>query len=87
MMVWGNQCTTWDDSVDLANLEAFDFGDIQEKDFVVTTWHPSEPLEDAFWIAKNFSFHFYDVELDNTIILHVSDSSRSDELLEMYANA
>jgi hypothetical protein len=85
MMAWGNECTTWDDSVDLACLEKFNFGDIADKDFVRTTWHNSEPLEEVFWFAKNSAFH--SEELDNTLILHISTTGKSDEFLRMYASA
>lgn len=39
MLAWGLKCSEWDDSVDHANLEKFDYGDIPDEDFVMTTWH------------------------------------------------
>ena len=86
MMAWGEGCSTWDDSVDMANLEAFDFGDTPEKDFVMTTWHESEPLEEVFRFAKTFAIHS-EVELANTLILHIAASAKSAELMKMYASA
>lgn len=37
MMAWGPGSTTWDDAVDFANLERFDFGDIPQDESVMTT--------------------------------------------------
>ena len=34
MMAWGEDCSSWDDSVDWANLETFDFGDIPDDEDV-----------------------------------------------------
>ena len=44
MMIWGRECSSWDDSVDLANLEDFGFGEIPDDKFVMTTWNEDEPL-------------------------------------------
>jgi len=52
MMAWGNDCSSWDDSVDMANMEAYDFKHIPESSFVMTTWHEKEPLSDVFWFVK-----------------------------------
>ena len=43
MMAWGKDCSKWDDSVDFANLEQHDFGDIPDNNFVMTTWHEADP--------------------------------------------
>lgn len=79
MMAWGENCQSWDDSVDLASLEVFDFGDIPDEEFVITTWHDSEPLEDVFRYAKELARHPA-VELDNTLILHVGAGDKQAEL-------
>jgi len=39
MMAWGDGCSRWHDSVDWASLEEFDFGEIPDDRFVMTTWH------------------------------------------------
>ena len=70
MMAWGDECESWDDSVDMANLETFDFGDVPDEEEVMTTWHESEPLEDVFRFAKA-SAHHPTVKLNNVLILHV----------------
>lgn len=52
MMAWGNECSFWDDCVDRALLQAFDFGDIPDDEFILTTWHDDEPLEEAFFVLS-----------------------------------
>ena len=83
MMAWGQECSTWDDSVDWANIDKHDKGEIPEDEFVVTTWHDDEPLEDVFWFSKSVAEH-PSVDLARTIILHISTASRKDELLSLY---
>jgi hypothetical protein len=86
MVAWGDQCSAWDDSVDVANLSAFDWGDIPDDDFVMTTWHEREALAEAFWFAKNAAFH-PTVDLDRTMIVHVTQHDRGTELLNLYRAA
>lgn len=86
MMAWGTGCNSWGDSVDLANLEAFNYGDIPEDKFIMTTWHEDEPLKEVFWFAKHSAFHST-VELENLLILHISDKNKEKELLSEYASA
>jgi hypothetical protein len=86
MMAWGKECSTWDDSVDLANLEACNYGDIPEDEFVMTTWHTNEPLREVFWFAKRGAVH-PTMDLPNMLILHISDTSKENELISDYASA
>lgn len=86
MMAWGPDCSSWDDSVDWANLRDFDFGDIPDDRFVLTTWHEHETLEDVFWFA-GFCASQGTVELRNTIIVHVSARDEGDEMLERFQHA
>jgi len=86
MLAWGNGCSTWDDSVDLANINQFKFEEIPESKFVMTTWHQNEPLNEVFWFAKNNAFH-PSVQLERTVLLHISSRPRGPELLEGYAEA
>ena len=39
MMAWGTDCSSWDDTVDDANLARFDYEDIPDDKLVITTWH------------------------------------------------
>jgi len=86
MLAWGRECSSWDTSVDLANLEAFDYGQIPEDRFVMTTWHEHEPLSEVFWFAKNCAFAGT-VDIVDTLVFHVSHHDRSDEYALVYAAA
>ena len=86
MMAWGAGCSAWDDAVDMANLERFDFGDVPDDQFVITTWHRNEPLQEVFRYSKHQAEHPM-VQLDQTLILHISASPRREELLTAYVTA
>ena len=83
MMAWGVDCSAWDDAVDHANLEVYDYEDIPDDRFVMTTWHDEERLEDVFRFCKHTAVH-PDVEIENTVILHVGSEYRETEFLSMY---
>lgn len=86
MMAWGMNCSSWDDSVDFANLEQFDFGEIPEDKSIMTTWHENDPLDEVFLFAKGSARH-PSINLHNTVLLHISENNREAELLNSYANA
>lgn len=85
MMAWGENCTSWDDAVDFAMLERFDFGEIPDDQFVMTTWHESEPLAEVLWFAQIAAHHSH-VELHNTLI-DVGPRDRREELVAAYEEA
>ncbi len=86
MMAWGTDCSEWDTSVDLANIEQFNFGEIPEDELVMTSWHENETLKDVFWQSKNSAEHAC-VEFSNTLILHISQQNKEQEYLALYSNA
>lgn len=87
MMAWGLDCSSWDDSVDKANLAAFDYSDdIPDDKFVMTTWHGNVPLSEAFWFAA-YAAHHPDVELTRTLIVDISHGNRRRQLLAEYDQA
>ena len=86
MMAWGRECSTWDDSVDRANIDQWGAGPIPESGFVVTTWHDDEPLAEVFWFAKRVAQHAC-IDLLDTIILDISTASRRNELLRLFEAA
>ena len=43
----GHDCSRWDDAIDCACVARKRDGDSAEEDFVMTTWHPRESIEDA----------------------------------------
>lgn len=83
MMAWGNCCSSWDDSVDIANIEQFDASDISADDFILTTWHEDEPLRDVFEFAK-FAAHHPTVTMPSLLLLHISAVDRRDEFEALY---
>jgi hypothetical protein len=88
MMAWGLNCSTWDDSVDWANIDEFQFKEIPEDRFVMTTWHANVPLEEAFLYSKNNASHStVDIKQENTFLLHISLENRQQEILAAYAAA
>lgn len=86
MLAWGRGCSSWDDAVDLANLEAFEYTDIPEESHAMTTWHADESLDECMWFAKNCSKHPV-VHLERTIILHIGPTVREHELVGAYLDA
>ena len=87
VMAWGINCSAWDDAVDWANIDQFEnAASIPEASLVLTTWHDDDALEEVFQFAKNCAFHPV-ATLESTIILHISQEERSEELLRAYAAA
>ncbi|MCE3606221.1 hypothetical protein LXA47_21805 [Massilia sp. P8910] len=86
MIAWGVDCSSWDDAVDMANIEAFDFGDIPDQHFIPTAWHADDPIEDVFGFCKHDAAHPV-VELTQTVLLHIADAADEDALLQAYAAA
>lgn len=84
MLAWGPDCSSWDDSVDYAVILKFP-GETPEDAFVMTTWHENQTLEDVFWQAQFTARVSYDdVELANTILLHISDTDREDWMMALF---
>jgi len=83
VIVWGVDCKTWHDFVDLAVIESFNFGDIPEDRFVMTTWHDNESLPEVFWFAGNGTSHPV-IDLETTLIVHVSEAEQRTALIEAY---
>ncbi len=86
MMAWGTDCSSWDDSVDAANLEKFNFNELPEDKSIMTTWHENEPLKEVLWFAKNTAVH-PTVELNDTLLLHISNHDKRQELMSEYEKA
>ena len=85
MMAWGDECSTWDDSVDNSNMAEHDYGEIPNEKFVMTTWHDDEPLKEVFWFCKNGAIH-PSVNIDNVLLLHISNSNKEAEYLDEFEN-
>lgn len=86
MMAWGRGCSSWDDSVDVSNRTQVDLPDIPDDKFVMTTWHADEPLAEVFWFSKHVASH-PTVNLNHTLLLHISCKDREQEFLRRYDEA
>ncbi|MDT9600231.1 DUF7684 family protein [Sphingosinicella rhizophila] len=86
LVAWGVECENWHDTVDWTNLEEFDFGDIPDDRFVMTTWHAGEPLSEAMWFAGQNAFHPH-IELGDTVIVHVATEAKEVEIVAAYASS
>ena len=83
MMAWGNECSSWDDSVDFANVELSENYEITDENLVMTTWHENTPIEKVFEFAKNPAL-FMNPELENLLILHIANESKEQQFKNMY---
>jgi len=86
VMAWGMCSSTWDDSVDFAGLVKFDWGNIPDDKFVMTTWHHNEPLEEAMHFAK-FAAHHPAVDLEHLFVLDIGNSGRQDVIQKLFDEA
>lgn len=82
---WGNQCEAWHDAIDDAFLEATNYEDVAPEQAVTTTWHEDEELGEVFWFAKHRAVH--PAELRATLILHIAEAPRRDELEAAWRDA
>ena len=88
MLAWGPACTTWDDSVDYANMFEHVAHAVPVDKFVMTTWHKDESLEEVFWYAQfNANFSYNDLELSNALIVDVTIDDRKAEMISLFREA
>jgi len=83
MMAWGENCSSWDDSVDWAVLEKFDFKDAPDDQLVMTTWHEKDALQDVFEFCKTLAVH-ETVKLDNTLVIHIGSENKKTTFESLY---
>jgi hypothetical protein len=86
VLAWGHNCSAWHDAVDLANVRAWNYAEIPDSHFVMTTWHSDEPLEEVFWFAECCASH-PTLPLDELCIIHISMNERQSEILEQFRSA
>ena len=85
-LAWGTACESWHDAIDDAYLEATNYEDVPEEQRVMTTWHEDEELSEVFWFAKHRASHPA-LELPETLILHVAEEPRRDEIEAEFRDA
>lgn len=83
MMAWGHDCITWDDSVDHATLQKFDYGEVPEDSFVMTTRHDRDPLYEVFFYARVCAFH-PTISLPLLTIVDITSVSREEAICSLY---
>jgi hypothetical protein len=86
MMAWGADCSSWDDSVDFANIEQFEYEEIPAQSFVMTTWHEKDSLEEVFWYA-GFCADHPNADLKSTLIVHISAQDQRAQMLQRFTIA
>ena len=83
MMAWGPDCSSWDDSVDYAQVQKYLPGEAPDDEFVMTTWHDDEKLEEVFWFAQFCAYDSYD-KIKQSLIVHVGDVDKRSEFLALF---
>jgi hypothetical protein len=86
MMAWGVESSSWDDSVNWANLLVSGPEDIPDDQFVMTTWHDDEPLSETFFFA-GFTAHHPTVPLNHVAIIDIGPTNRESQMLQTYKEA
>ncbi|PKP94321.1 MAG: hypothetical protein CVT75_04445 [Alphaproteobacteria bacterium HGW-Alphaproteobacteria-14] len=83
MMAWGRDCSSWDDSVDWANLKRIGGAELTDDNHVMTTWHADEPMSEVFFYCLMCAFH-PTLDLHFVTILDVNEQERSSEIISAY---
>ncbi|MGV7207706.1 hypothetical protein ACLB1G_07610 [Oxalobacteraceae bacterium A2-2] len=83
VQVWGAGCASWEESVEDAFLEATDYEDVPAELAVLTSAHEDEDIEEVFWYARHRAAH-PGQELRDTLIVHIADADRREELEALY---
>ena len=85
-MTFGLNCENWHDAIDESLLEKFEFGDIPDDEFIMTTWHNDESLEDVIFFAKHAATH-PSLDLERLVVFHFGESDLHIHLETTYAAA
>ena len=72
-MATGPEARSWQDAVNLANLQAWDFGKIPDDKLIICTHHGNESLKDVFWYCKHTAMHPC-APLDEVCIMQTGDA-------------
>ena len=82
-LAWGLDSSAWDNAVDWAFLEHYDYCEYPEDKFVMTTWHDDETLEETVKFAKNCT-NYSGVKLDDILVLDIAKHERRDVVEKLY---
>lgn len=83
---WGRDAAAWAESIEDANLEAFNYDGVPPERLVIAAAHEDEELGEAFWYARHRARHPAH-ELKTTMLLHIADAPRREELEAEFAQA
>lgn len=84
-LAWGKDCEQWREALEDAALEAVNYEDVPDERRVQVTAHEEDDLEEVFWFARHRASH--PADLTQTLILHIADSPRREEIEAQYRDA
>lgn len=85
-LAWGADAERWKEALDDAHLEATNYEDVPDEQRVLVTSHEDEDLEEVFWFARHRAAHPAH-ELRDTLLLHIADAPRREELEALFNDA
>ena len=88
VMVWGLDCSLWDDSIDCANIQQFEYREIPDAQFVMTTWHEGETIQEVLRFAKvGAAVSLASEPLNDLLVLDFSKVNRAPFVKAVYDRA
>jgi hypothetical protein len=87
MLAWGIDGTLWDDSVDLVEINKF-LPEIEGPDdeFVLTTWHDNDTLEEVIHFTKFGAVETYDAKPPHDVlIIDLLEVNREEYISGLYS--
>jgi hypothetical protein len=76
----------WQEAVEDAADEAHGYEGVPDDQLVLASAHEDEDIEEVFWFARHKASH-PGHRLEQTLILHIADAARQDELKDLYRAA
>ena len=86
MMICGEDIELWSASIRQANIDQNGIDSMTADKFVMITEHENERLRNVFWHAKKYARHTH-AELENLVVIHVSNENRSVDYLSIFNKA
>lgn len=83
VMICGEDCESWQDSIRRANLDQVPLEEMQPQQFVMITTHLHERLRSVFQHAKKYARHTH-VKIENVLTVHVADRNREVEYHNLF---
>jgi hypothetical protein len=83
----GHACSSWDDSIDWAYLDTCTELEPRDANFVMTTWHEGEALDDAAWCFIHCSAFDDFVPREFLILCLGGDETDEHRIVDVVRNA